>query len=155
MSISKGSIKRANSSQSSKPKIQSSLNQTFNTSSILEIKNLVSVPKKWIFYKYSSGALTSIKKSIKKYGLIQPIVVRKLDNDTFQILDGYLRVSAYKKLELSNIKCEILENITDKIAKEIFEELHQYNYTHINTEISDAKFKMISFPKGDLPEHLL
>jgi len=47
--------------------------------------------------------MEELVESIREHGVLQPIIVRKIDNDTFQIVAGERRYQAAKRLGLRNI----------------------------------------------------
>ena len=49
-------------------------------------------------------AIEELKENIKEYGLIQPITVRKIDEDNYEVIDGVKRLEACKLLGLENIE---------------------------------------------------
>lgn len=51
--------------------------------------------------------------SVQKYGLIEPIVVRNLKGDIYEMISGERRLKAYKKLGLDKIEC-IINNMGEK-----------------------------------------
>lgn len=66
---------------------------------IVPLENLVAAPDEWNFFsKPSKEKIIALAESIYYNGLLQPIVVREMENGTFQILAGHTRVEAYKAL---------------------------------------------------------
>ena len=62
------------------------------------------------------GPLDELVESISKLGLLQPIVIRAVDN-TFEVVGGSRRLAACKKLGMRKILCHIL-TLDDKTAFE-------------------------------------
>lgn len=84
------------------------------------VNRVVEIPVENIFVNpfqprkvFNNEQLESLAKSISTVGLIQPIVVRSLGNDKYQIVSGERRFLASKMLKEQYIKC-IVENYTDR-----------------------------------------
>ena len=54
-------------------------------------------------------ALQELAESIRSEGLLQPIVVRRLENGTFELIAGERRLRACKKIGLATIPARVLE----------------------------------------------
>jgi len=61
--------------------------------------------------------LDELAESIKKFGLLQPIVVRTNSSNKFEVVAGNRRLSACKTLDWIKIACHIVE-LDDKQAFE-------------------------------------
>ncbi|MDW5300436.1 MAG: ParB/RepB/Spo0J family partition protein [Sedimentibacter sp.] len=88
---------------------------------------------------FEQDKLEELSESIKKYGVIQPIIVRK-DGDIYTIIAGERRWRACKNADIKNIPC-IVRDIENKNASEIalieniqrenlnpIDEAHAYEY---------------------------
>ncbi len=64
------------------------------------------------------NGVDELAESIKKIGLIQPIVVRPNSSEFFEIVAGYRRFSACKKLRCRKITCHVVE-LDDKTAFQV------------------------------------
>ncbi len=62
---------------------------------------------------FSKASLKNLTDSIKKYGLLQPIAVRKINIDSFEIVAGERRFRACKLLNLEKIPAIII-NLSQK-----------------------------------------
>ena len=67
---------------------------------------------------FNEEALEELAESIKSYGLIQPITVRKLETGYYQIIAGERRWRAARKAELKEIPVRVIE-ADDKMAAEL------------------------------------
>lgn len=56
---------------------------------------------------FEKNSLLELSKSIKEHGIIQPITVRKMGRDNFQIISGERRFQASKIAEINEIPCYI------------------------------------------------
>lgn len=63
----------------------------------------------------SSEALEELSNSIRSQGIIQPIVVRHVDGERFEIIAGERRWRAAKLAELTNIPC-LVKDVPDEAA---------------------------------------
>ncbi len=62
---------------------------------------------------FDNESLNDLAHNIKEYGVIQPIVVTKLDDNTYQLIAGERRLRASKLADLSTIPA-IIKNISEK-----------------------------------------
>lgn len=82
----------------------------------------------------------ALEKSIKKEGIITPIITYKSDNGEYFLIDGINRLLIAKKSNISEIDCLLVENI----SKDIF---LQMIYTAQYNKISQSTISKISFLK--------
>lgn len=64
------------------------------------------------------NGIEELAESIKKVGLLQPIIVRVNDAHSFEIVAGYRRFNACKKIGWRKITCHVVE-LDDKTAFEV------------------------------------
>ena len=69
-------------------------------------------------YSFDEEALEALSESIRQYGLIQPITVRKLDGGFYQIIAGERRWRAARMAGLAEVPVRIIE-ADDKRAMEL------------------------------------
>ena len=67
------------------------------------------------FKLYEGDRFNDMVESIKQYGVIVPIVVRKVDNK-YEILSGHNRVNAAKEAGLTEVPTVIKEGLTEEEA---------------------------------------
>ncbi len=58
--------------------------------------------------------MEALMESIKEYGIIQPLLVRKEENDTYEIISGHRRFLAATRLELKDVPVDVLEISKDE-----------------------------------------
>jgi len=82
-----------------------------------------------------------LAESIKKIGLIQPIVVRTNSSEFFEIVAGYRRFNACKKLGCRKITCHVVE-LDDKTAYEvsIIENVQRHTLNPIDEGLAFRKY---------------
>lgn len=83
-----------------------------------------------IVYSMDERSIRNLARSIKKDGLTDIPLVRKLDDGSWQMISGHRRLEAYRLLaaedgSFSKMPCRIVENITDSQAITL---LHTANY---------------------------
>ena len=66
---------------------------------------------------FDEEAIEELAESIRTYGIIQPIVVRKMENGYYQIVAGERRWRAARKAELEEVPVHIIEVDDRQTAK--------------------------------------
>ncbi|WP_304683157.1 ParB N-terminal domain-containing protein [uncultured Clostridium sp.] len=69
------------------------------------------------FKMYSESRKNTMIESIKINGIIEPIVVRKIDNNKYQILSGHNRRLCGREAGLTEFKCIVKENMPEDEAR--------------------------------------
>jgi len=106
-------------------------NKDNNGTIILNINTLIPF-ENHPFKLYEGDRLDDMVESIKNFGIIVPIVVRKKDNK-YQILSGHNRANSAKIVGLSEVPAIIKENLTEEEATLIVTEtnLMQRSFTDL------------------------
>lgn len=68
------------------------------------------------FELYSGERFEDLADSIKACGIITPLLIRMLDDNTYQILSGHNRNKAAKAIGLETVPCIVLTDLTDDDA---------------------------------------
>ena len=105
---------------------------------------------------FNEETIDELAQSIKVYGIIQPISVRKLGGDRYELVAGERRLRAAKKLGLTEVPA-ILIDITDKdsAAIALLENLQREDLNYI--EEADAYYNLIkdhSYTQEQLAEFI-
>jgi ParB family transcriptional regulator, chromosome partitioning protein len=105
---------------------------------------------------FNEEAIDELAQSIKAYGIIQPISVRKLGGDRYELVAGERRLRAAKKLGLNEVPA-ILIDITDKdsAAIALLENLQREDLNYI--EEAEAYYNLIkdhSYTQEQLAEFI-
>jgi len=58
--------------------------------------------------------------SIKKFGLFNPIIVRRYKHGNYQIVDGEWRWRAFQEMKLKEISCRVIEATDEEVKQMIF-----------------------------------
>jgi len=74
-------------------------------------------PNPWNPNEQDPAIFKSLKKSIEDNGFTCPILIRELEKDKYQIIDGEHRYRACKELGYVKIKAENMGIVNDEIAK--------------------------------------
>ncbi len=79
-------------------------NKSSNIGNIIKINiNDISTNPNQPRTNFKKESIDELKKSIKELGLIQPITVRELNDNKFQLISGERRLKAFKLIGLNNI----------------------------------------------------
>ena len=81
----------------------------------MEINKLVGYRKQQPFSMYSESKKQEVKESIEKFGVLNPIIVRPIENGQYEIIAGHNRVEISKELGKTTIPT-IIMNVNDEIA---------------------------------------
>lgn len=69
------------------------------------------------FKLYDEDKKDEMIESIKNFGIMQPLIVRKMQNNKYQILAGHNRKNCGKEAGMSKFPCIVKENLSDDEAK--------------------------------------
>ncbi len=97
-----------------KPDFSKEITDTVNKISVEKIKPNRYQPRR----EFDEESLNELAESIKSYGILQPIIVRKLDDDYFELVAGERRLRASKIAGLEKIPA-IVREYTDAQTSEI------------------------------------
>jgi len=111
-----------------------------NDNAILEISlEQIKPNKNQPRHNFYEATLNELAESIKEFGIIQPIIVRKLDGeDFFEIIAGERRFRAAQKIGLRSIPVIVNKDIDDKssLAMALIENTHRENLSPIEKSIT-------------------
>ncbi len=144
MSIGKSSIARAvNVSKDTTPETKKENNnliiQKFNVN---EINLLV------------DNTTATLADSIKKHGILCPVLLAITDKGDKWLIDGYNRINSAKMLNIDVIDAVVI-NVTNKNdVNRIYKELSALK-PQITDNIHQEKFKILAVKDHDLPAYLL
>ncbi len=80
----------------------------------IELSKLVAFRKRQPFSMYDETKEQEVLESIKENGVLVPIIIRKIDNEKYEIISGHNRVECSRKLGLSTIPAQVVECDDDK-----------------------------------------
>ena len=86
---------------------------------------------------FNNEKLDELIVSIKNIGLIQPITVKKLSKNEFQLISGERRLRAFKQLKINKIPCYIRKaNDNESLEMALVENIHREDLDAIEIAIS-------------------
>ena len=86
---------------------------------------------------FEKESLLELTESIKEHGIIQPITVRKIGRDNFQIISGERRYQACKIAKINEIPCYIrIANDQEMLEMAIVENIQRKNLNAIEIGLS-------------------
>lgn len=158
MPVGKGSIARATKA--------SKYNGLADFNEVREIPNLLTdiltgqiqaVPSEWHRKEYHNQSIKELIDSIRKFGVIEPVIVRKLKDDEFQLLSGYGRLQAVKELKHPYVTTRVIDGITDGEANELYHNLHQESSPTKLYQNADGRLgpREVTTRSKELPVYLL
>ena len=87
--------------------------------------------------EFEAVALEELANSIKEHGIIQPVTVRKIGNDKYQLISGGRRFKAAAMLNLETIPAYIrIANDEQMLEMALVENIHRKNLNPIEVAIS-------------------
>ena len=99
--------------------------------------NLISVNPYQPRSNFNEESLKELTTSIKNIGVIQPITVRKIKKNSYQLISGERRLKACKKLELTNIPAYIrTANDQESLEMALIENIHRQDLDAIEIAMS-------------------
>lgn len=87
-----------------------------NTNINIELDKLVNFRQGQPFSLYDENKMEEMKESIRINGVLYPIIVRKIENDMYEIISGHNRVECSRMLGLSTIPAQIVDCDDDKAS---------------------------------------
>jgi len=75
---------------------------------------------------FDEDALAELEHSIREFGLMQPIVVRELDGDSYELVMGERRLRAAQRAEMANIPAIVRQTADDAMLRDaLLENIHR------------------------------
>ena len=128
-----------------------------NTSNINEVQvNEISVNPFQPRSNFSNNSLKELSVSIKNIGIIQPITVRKIGTNNYQLISGERRLRACKEIGLRKIPAFIREaNDLDSLEMALVENIHRQDLDAIEIAISYQRLiEEISLTQDELSDKI-
>lgn len=88
---------------------------------------------------YNKDALKGLAQSIINVGLLQPVIVRENDDETFTLLVGHRRYEAARLAEVKAIRAIIFDDSESKLALQLIENLQRENLNPIEEALAYKK----------------
>ena len=120
----------------SKNKTTSISKSSFNSTLEIKIKNISLNPFQ-PRSTFNKEKLSELVVSIKNVGLIQPITVKKISKEKFQLISGERRLRAFKELKINQIPCYIRKaNDQESLEMALIENIHRQDLDSIEIALS-------------------
>lgn len=145
MSIGKSSIARAVNATA---KTQNTTTENVITKLNIDSISLLSIAK-------TPDDIDALKESIKKRGVLCPVLVAATPKGDMWLLDGYSRFFAAKNLNLSELNAAIIKIENKSEANRIYTELSRLKPEVKKDTIHEEKFRVLAVKDHDLPTYLL
>ena len=66
-------------------------------------------PAPWNPNQMDETMISRLRESISKYGLVEPLVARKIDEEQYEVLSGNQRLKVLEDLDFKSVPCVIVE----------------------------------------------
>lgn len=133
MVLGRGLSSILNDSSNESLKISEKLNPNYSKISLKKISVNPNQPRT----NFNDEILNELVQSIKSVGLIQPITVRKISKNEFQLISGERRLRAFKKLNLIKIPAYIRDvNDQESLEMALIENIQRDDLDSIEIAIS-------------------
>ena len=148
MSIGKSSIARAVNATATNTK-------SVNTESVLTKLSIDSIGL--LTPTNSADNISDIKASIKKRGILSPVLIAATAKGDLWLIDGYNRLFAAKELGITQLNATVINVENKSEVNRIFAELTKLKTnTIVKTDnIHQEKFRVLCVKDHDLPTYLL
>ena len=105
---------------------------------------------------FSNNSLKELSISIKNIGIIQPITVRKIENNKYQLISGERRLRACKEIGLKKIPAFVrMANDQDSLEMALVENIHRQDLDAIEIAISYQRLiEEISLTQDELSDKI-
>lgn len=103
---------------------------------------------------FDTETISELAQSIKEYGLLQPVVVRKLEDNTYELIAGERRFRACKRLGMQTIPAIIKDFDEEKsFALSIIENIQRENLNVVDEAFAYKNLmEVCKFTQNDLAE---
>lgn len=140
----------------------------------LPIDELTEAP--WNSNQMDEAMMERLKESVSRYGLVEPLVVRPIDDGQYEVLSGNQRLKVLEEMNLKTVPC-IVVNLDDANAmllaqalnglrgeddlslkgallKEILSSVPEYEVLSLLPETAESLKSLSTINETDLAEHL-
>ena len=155
MPVGKGSITRAtNASSSNHNTSNKPIKVMPGILTDIPVGQILSVPTGWMKHGHLEQPMKELVQSIQRFGVIEPVILRRLSDSQFQLLSGYRRLKAVKDVGAEFITARVIESIGDEEARAVFDDLH-VKKAEVASNIYELKIKAVTTTSKDMPIYLL
>jgi len=140
----------------------------------IDLERLQEAP--WNPNKMDSKTLARLKKSLSRYGLVGPLVVRPDGDSNYEVLSGNQRLKVIEELGFKQVPCVIVQlndteakllaqalntlrgeddlGLKGKLLREILSKIPEGEVLSLLPETAESLRALSSFTQEDLAEHL-
>ncbi|WP_144106633.1 ParB/RepB/Spo0J family partition protein [Paraburkholderia sp. BCC1886] len=104
--------------QTTNSELREQLSKAAQAGADLPLKQLVEIPGRR--RKLSKEAYVALRENLRHNKLIHPVVVRKAEGDTYEIISGHHRVDAYRELGREQIRAVIMDSSEEEATDGAF-----------------------------------
>ncbi len=99
-------------------------------------------------------ASSTLADSVKKHGVLCPVLVAITAKGDKWLLDGYKRIAAAKELKIESVDTVVINVASKNEANRLYKELISLK-PQITDDIHEEKFRVLAVKDHDLPAYLL
>lgn len=118
-------------------------------------------PNPWNPNEQNEIMFKKLIQSIKENGFTSPILIRKLEENKYQIIDGEHRWKACRELDFNTIKAEIIQDINDATAQMLTIALNNIRgnddvlkRAQILKQLNDGQLSILPWDKEEIENEL-
>lgn len=97
---------------------------------------------------FDENELKDLQESIAKNGILQPLVVRRLDNDKFELIAGERRLRSAKALKWDKVPCVIRKDVSSDQSRLVFALVENIQRENLNPIEEALAYKQLNEDYG-------
>lgn len=97
---------------------------------------------------FDENELKDLQESIAKNGILQPLVVRRLDNDKFELIAGERRLRSAKALKWEKVPCVIRKDVSSDQSRLVFALVENIQRENLNPIEEALAYKQLNEDYG-------
>lgn len=97
---------------------------------------------------FDENELKDLQESISKNGILQPLVVRRLDNDKFELIAGERRLRSAKALKWEKVPCVIRKDVSSDQSRLVFALVENIQRENLNPIEEALAYKQLNEDYG-------
>lgn len=148
MSIGKSSIARAANSKIVANNTNTVLTSNIITNFAIDNIGVLTIAK-------TPNNIESIKQSIKKRGVLSPVLIAVTPKGDSWLIDGYRRLFAARELNILQINATVINVENKSEANRLYTEFLKTKCTETTDTVREEKFRVLCVKDHDLPTYLL
>lgn len=101
----------------------------------------------------ADAAPSTLLTSIRRRGILVPVLLARTSDGALWLLDGYRRLDAAVRLSLSQLPAMVVAVESEREAVRLFDELQ--NTRRASADVREGKFRAAAMMEHDMPAYLL